>query len=351
MSETLTLPVLPLDDEVVLPGMVVPLETSQPEVGAAIDAARMPSRQVPGMRSETKARVLVVPRLADRGLAGVGTLAVVEQVGRLPGGQPGAVVRGIARVKIGSGTTGPGAGLWVEGTVIEETNLGPQADELAQQYKTLITSMLQQRGAWQVIDAIQQLTDASAIADRAGYSSYLSTTQKLQLLETADLVQRLELVIGWAKDQLAELEVAESIRKDVSEGMEKQQKEFLLRQQLAAVRKELNELTGGGKGETEEDDYRKRVEDADLPEKVREAAMREVDKLERTSDQSPEVGWIRTWLDTVLDIPWNERTEDAYDIAGARQILDEDHTGLDDVKDRIIEYLAVRKRRSDRGLG
>ncbi len=133
--------------------------------------------------------------------------------------------------------------------------------------------------------------------------------------------------------------------------MEKQQKEFLLRQQLAAVRKELNELTGGGKGETEEDDYRKRVEDADLPESVREAALREVDKLERTSDQSPEVGWIRTWLDTILDIPWNERTEDAYDIAGARRILDEDHTGLDDVKDRIIEYLAVRKRRQDRGLG
>jgi ATP-dependent Lon protease len=349
MSETLTLPVLPLDDDVVLPGMVVPLETSQPEVGAAIDAARVPSRQVPGMRSETKARVLVVPRLADRGLAGVGTLAVVEQVGRLPGGQPGAVVRGIARVKIGSGTTGPGAALWVEGTVIEETNLGPQADELAQQYKTLITSMLQQRGAWQVIDAIQQLTDASAIADRAGYSSYLSTTQKLQLLETADLVERLELVVGWAKDQLAEMEVAESIRKDVSEGMEKQQKEFLLRQQLAAVRKELADLNGDSA--TEEDDYRARVESANLPEKVHEAAMREVDKLERTSDQSPEVGWIRTWLDTILDIPWDERTEDAYDIAGARQILDEDHTGLDDVKDRIIEYLAVRKRRSDRGLG
>ena len=349
MSETLTLPVLPVDDEVVLPGMVVPLETSQPEVGAAIDAARMPSRQVPGMRSETKARVLLVPRLADRGLAGVGTLAVVEQVGRLPGGQPGAVVRGTARVKIGSGTTGPGAALWVEGTVIEETNQGPRADELAQQYKTLITSMLQQRGAWQVIDAIQQLTDASAIADRAGYSSYLSTTQKLQLLETADLVQRLELVVGWAKDQLAEMEVAESIRKDVSEGMEKQQKEFLLRQQLAAVRKELADLNGDAA--TEEDDYRARVEAANLPEKVHEAAMREVDKLERTSDQSPEVGWIRTWLDTILDIPWDERTEDAYDIAGARQILDEDHTGLDDVKDRIIEYLAVRKRRSDRGLG
>jgi ATP-dependent Lon protease len=351
MSETLTLPVLPLDDEVVLPGMVVPLETSQPEVGAAIDAARMPSRQVPGMgmRSEVKARVLLVPRLADRGLAGVGTLAVVEQVGRLPGGEPGAVVRGTARVRIGSGTTGAGAALWVEGTVVEETGRGPRADELAQQYKSLVTGLLQQRGAWQVIDVIQQLDDASAIADRAGYASYLSTAQKVQLLETSDLVQRLELVIGWTREHLAELDVAESIRKDVAEGMERQQKEFLLRQQLAAVRKELADLNGDAA--TEEDDYRARVEAADLPEAVREAALKEVAKLERTPDASPETGWIRTWLDTILDIPWNERTEDAYDIAGARRILDEDHTGLDDVKDRIIEYLAVRKRRADAGLG
>src|SRR5271166_1585289 len=349
MSETLTLPVLPLDDEVVLPGMVVPLETSQPEIGAAIDAARMPSRQVPGMRSEIKAQVLLVPRLPDRGLAGVGTLAVVEQVGRLPGGQPGAVVRGTARVRIGSGTTGPGAALWVQGTVIEDTGRGPRADELAQQYKSLVTGILQQRGAWQVIDAIQQLDDASAIADRVGYASYLTTAQKLQVLQTADLVQRLELIIGWTKEHLAELEVAESIRKDVSEGMEKQQKEFLLRQQLAAVRKELADLNGDTA--TEEDDYRARVEAADLPEAVREAALKEVDKLERTPDASPETGWIRTWLDTVLDIPWSSRTEDAYDIADARRILDEDHTGLDDVKERIIEYLAVRKRRADRGMG
>src|SRR6516162_52994 len=349
MCETLTLPVLPLDEEVVLPGMVVPLETSQAEVSAAIDAARMPSRQVPGVRSEARARVLLVPRLPDRGLAGVGTLATVEQVGRLPGGEPGALVRGVSRVKIGSGTTGPGAALWVQGTVIEETGRGPRADELAQQYKTLVTGILQQRGAWQVIDMVQQITDASAVADNAGYASYLTTEQKLQLLQTTDLVERLELVIGWTREHLAELDVAESIRKDVAEGMEKQQREFLLRQQLAAIRKELADLNGDAA--TEEADYRARVEAANLPEAVRDAALKEVDKLERTPDASPETGWIRTWLDTVLDIPWNERTEDAYDIAGARQILDEDHTGLDDVKDRIIEYLAVRKRRADRGLG
>ena len=352
MSETLTLPVLPLDDEVVLPGMVVPIELSDPEVRGAVEAARN-SRglgQGPGIRSEESARILLVPRIGDRGLAGVGTLAVIEQVGRMPGGTPGAVLRGVSRVRIGSGTTGPGAALWVEGTEIPETGQGARADELAKEYKSLVIATLQQRGAWQVVDSIKQLDDPSAIADRAGYASYLTAEQKLQLLETADLVERLELAVRWTREHLAELDVAESIRKDVTEGMEKQQREFLLRQQLAAVRKELNELSGDGKG-TEEDDYRARVEAANLPENVHEAAMREVDKLERTSEQSPEVGWIRTWLDTILDIPWNERTEDAYDIAGARRILDEDHTGLDDVKDRIIEYLAVRKRRSDRGLG
>ena len=350
MGETLTLPVLPLDDEVVLPGMVVPIELSDTEVRAAIDAARNRGLgRGPGIRSEEKARVLLVPRLGERGLAAVGTLAVVEQVGRMPGGEPGAVVRGVARVRIGSGTTGPGAALWVEGTVIEDTGRGARAAELASQYKTLVIGVLGKRGAWQVIDMIGQIDDPLAIADQAGYASYLTAEQKLTLLETADLVKRLELVIGWTRDHLAELEVAETIRKDVTEGMEKQQREFLLRQQLAAVRKELGELTGDGSAE--EDDYRARVEGADLPDKVREAALKEVGRLERTPDASPETGWIRTWLDTILEMPWNQRTEDAYDIAGARRILDTDHTGLDDVKERIIEYLAVRKRREDRGLG
>lgn len=160
-------------------------------------------------------------------------------------------------------------------------------------------------------------------------------------------MERLTLVIGWTRDHLAELDVAETIRKDVQEGMEKTQREFLLRQQQEAIRKELAELNGDPADE--EDDYRARIEAANLPEKVREAALKEVDKLERSSDASPEGGWIRTWLDTVLDIPWNERTEDAYDIAGAREILDADHAGLDDVKERIVEYLAVRKRREERG--
>src|SRR3954447_5718265 len=349
MSKIVTLPVLPLDDEVVLPAMVVPLDLSESDVRAAIDAARATAvSRGPGIRSEDKPQVLLVPRLNGK-YAAVGAVGVIEQVGRLPGGEPGAVVRGVSRVRVGSGTTGPGAALWIEGTELPDTGLGERADELAKEYKALVVGVLEKRGAWQVVDMIRQIDDPSVMADRSGYASYLDAEQKVRILETTDVTERLELAIGWTREHLAELDVAETIRKEVEEGVEKQQKEFLLRQQLAAIRKELGELSGDPS--SEEEDYRARVEAADLPDKVREAALKEVDKLERTAEQSPEVGWIRTWLDTVLDIPWSERTEDAYDIAGARRILDEDHTGLDDVKERIVEYLAVRKRREERGLG
>ncbi|GAA0398275.1 endopeptidase La [Microbispora corallina] len=332
------LPVLPLDDEVVLPGMVVPLDLSASEVRAAIEAAR----------ASGESRVLLVPRVDGR-YGAIGVAAVVEQVGRLPGGEPAAVVRGVDRMRVGTGTTGPGAALWVEASVLDQVPAGSRAEDLVKEYKALTTTILQKRGAWQVVDAVNQMEDPAVLADSAGYAPWLSTPQKLLLLETLDPAERLDKLVGWARDHLAELDVAETIRKDVQEGMEKQQREFLLRQQLAAVRKELAELNGDPSDE--EEDYRSRIEAADLPEKVRTAALKEVDKLERTSDQSPETGWIRTWLDTLLDIPWNVHTTDEYDIAGARAVLDADHTGLDDVKDRIVEYLAVRKRRADQGLG
>jgi ATP-dependent Lon protease len=246
------------------------------------------------------------------------------------------------------GTTGPGAALWVEGTVLDEPPASPRAHELAREYRGLAATILQKRGAWQLVDVLQRLNDPSALADSAGYAGHLSLDQRKELLETVDPEQRLERLVGWARDHIAELDVAETIQNDVREGMEKQQREFLLRQQLAAIRKELGELNG--EPGTEEQDYQARIEAADLPEKVAEAALKEAAKLERSSDASPEAGWIRTWLDTVLEIPWNTRTDDAYDIAAARAILDADHAGLDDVKDRIIEYLAVRKRRADKGL-
>ncbi len=344
MSETLSLPVLPLDDTVVLPTMVVPVEMSG-AVRAAIEAARL-SASAPDA-ADAKPRVLLVPRLSGK-YAPVGTLGVVEQTGRLPSGELAAVIRGMSRVRIGTGTVGPGAALWVQGTVVDEPAASARAQELAREYRSLATSILQKRGAWQVIDVLQNIADPSALADSAGYATYFTLEQRTELLETIDPEQRLEKLTGWARDALAELDVAETIQNDVREGMEKQQREFLLRQQLAAIRKELAELDG--QPGTEEEDYRARIEAAQLPEKVAEAALKEAAKLERSSDQSPEASWIRTWLDTVLEIPWNTTTDDAYDMTAARAILDADHAGLDDVKDRIVEYLAVRKRRADKGL-
>ncbi|MFI1395025.1 endopeptidase La [Streptomyces sp. NPDC020681] len=345
---SLTLPVLPLDDEVVLPGMVVPLDLSDAEVRAAVEAAQAAARS----SGASKPKVLLVPRV-DGTYAATGVLGTVEQVGRLSDGDPGALIRGRGRVKIGAGTTGPGGALWVEGARIDETVPDPmpgQVAELVKEYKALATNWLKKRGAWQVVDRVQQIDDVSQLADNSGYSPFLTTAQKIELLETADPVARLKLATEQLREHLAEQDVAESIAKDVQEGVDKQQREFLLRRQLEAVRKELRELNGED-GEDETDDYRARVEAADLPEKVREAALKEVDKLERGSDQSPEISWIRTWLDTVLELPWNERTEDEYDIQGAKAILDAEHAGLQDVKERITEYLAVRKRRADRGLG
>ena len=163
MTETLKLPVLPLADSVVLPGMVVPVRLDEPEIQAAVDAAQS------GSVAGADRKVIIVPRLDGR-YAAVGTIAVLEQVGRLPNGEKAAVVRGEGRAQIGSGVTGPGAALWVEVTPVEDGPVTGRATELAKEYKALVVGILQQRGAWQVIDTVQQITDPGQLADTAGWA-------------------------------------------------------------------------------------------------------------------------------------------------------------------------------------
>jgi ATP-dependent Lon protease len=336
MAEAKSVPVFFTSESIVLPGMVVPIELDD-AARAAVDAAR----------ASESGELLIAPRLEDR-YPSYGVLASIVQVGRVAGGSgTAAVVRGNGRAQIGAGANGPGPALWVEVIEVTEAAATEETRALAAEYKKLLLAYLQRREAWQIVDFVNQLTDPSAVADTAGYASYLTQVQKRQLLETPDVAERLRALIDWTSDHLAEVEVNDKIAEDVREGMEKTQKEFLLRQQLAAIRKELGESADGAGSS---DDYRSRIEAADLPEKVREAALREVGKLERSSEQSPEGGWIRTWLDTVLDLPWNTRTEDSTDLKAAREILDADHHGLEDVKDRIVEYLAVRARRTQRGM-
>jgi ATP-dependent Lon protease len=332
---TETLPLLPLTSGVVLPGMVVTATLETPESRAAASAA-----------DDAGGHLLLVPRVDGR-YARVGTVAKVENAGELPNGQLAIVIRGLARARIGAGVAGTGSATWVEIEQLDDPPATERTTQLAREYRAVVESILEARGAQQVAELLRGINDPGQIADTAVYSPDLSFEQKVEILEATDVEQRLEKVLAWARDTLAEVELKDRIRKDVSEGMEKTQREFILRQQLAAIRKELGE---GEDGDSVVDAYRQKVEDGKMPEVVRAAVEREIGRLERTSEQSPEHGWIRTWLDTMTELPWGEKSEDTLDIAEARRVLDADHTGLEDVKDRILEYLAVRKLRRERGL-
>jgi ATP-dependent Lon protease len=333
--DTTVLPLLPLTTGVVLPGMVVTLTIESDDARRAVAAARSGG-----------AELLLVPRIGDR-YARVGTVGSIEDVGRLQNGMEALVVRGLSRAVVSQGVPGTGDAIWVQVEPVDEGAPTAEALRLAREYRATIESIVEARGVPQVADVLRGMTDPSQIADMSGYSPDLSFEQKVEVLETTDLELRLEKVLVWAKEALAELELKDKIRSDVREGMEKNQRDYILRQQMDAIRKELGE----DDDENVVDEYRRKIAEAGMPDDVRAQAERELGRMERMGEQNPEVGWIRTYLDWMIDVPWSERTEDNLDIADARRILDEDHEGLSDVKDRIVEYLAVRKLRQERGLG
>jgi ATP-dependent Lon protease len=332
----LNLPLLPLATGVVLPQMVVTLAVESPEARDAADGA-----------AASGGRVLLVPRVGNA-YTRVGTVARIEHEGELPGGKRALVLRGMSRAVVGAAVSSEHPGLWVEADpVLEPITASGRVRELVQEYRALVRGIAEKMGSPRIADALAEVDDPGALADTAGWSPDLSVERKVELLEELDPEARLEKALVWARATLAELELAEQIRNRVTEGMDKTQREFMLRQQLQAIREEL-----GDAGDTDDvvADFRRRLSETTLPDNVRTAVEREVDRLERTNEQSPEHGWIRTWLDTLLDVPWGTRSEDRLDVVDARAILDADHTGLDDVKDRIVEYLAVRKLRAERGL-
>ncbi len=332
-----TLPLLPLTSGVVLPGMVFTMALESDEARTAAEAA-----------GSVGGELVLVPHV-DGKYASVGVVAQILERGELPGGQSAVVVSGTRRVTLGTAVPGTGKALWVQVEPVPEPQESASVTELAREYRAVLENILLTRGARRMAERLREVTDAAQIADLSGYSPDLSLAQKVEVLETVDVEKRLRLVLAWARETLADLTLREQIKTDVEEGMEKTQREFLLRRQLDAIKKELGELDGTT-DEGTADDYRSKVEARDLPDAVRTALLREVDKFERTSEQSPEHGWIRTWLDTILEIPWGVSSEDNLDVTEASRILDEDHEGLTDVKSRIIEHLAVRKLQNERGM-
>lgn len=329
------LPLLPLNTGVVLPGMVVTVALETVEARAAVAAA-----------DDSGGLLLLVPK-PEGHYGRVGTVAQVENAGKLPSGMEALVIRGLYRGVLKTGVPGSGAATWISFEAAPDPDIvSERAHELARSYRATVENILEVRGASQIAEFLRGITDPGAMADTAGYSPDLSFDQKVEVLETLDVEERLDKVLGWARAALAELSLKDKIRNEVAEGMEKTQREFLLRQQLAAIRKELGEDPEGDIVE----EYRAKIESAGMPEDARKEAERELGRLERASEQSPEHGMIRTFLDWMCELPWSARSDDRLDITEARQVLDKDHTGLADVKDRILEYLAVRKLRAERGF-
>ena len=218
--------------------------------------------------------------------------------------------------------------------------------ELEREYRAVVEEILELRGDdGRVAAFVRSITEPGALADTSGYSPDIPFEQKVELLETLDVTERLELALELQRERLAELQVRKRIRDDVEYGAKKQQREYFLRKQMDSIRKELDEDDA-----SIVDEYRTKIDEAGMPEAVREQADKELGRLERMGEQSGESSMIRTYLDWLIAVPWKERSEERLDPVHAREVLDADHAGLEDVKDRITEYIAVRKLRTERGI-
>jgi ATP-dependent Lon protease len=315
---------IPLDDTVVFPNMGITL---------TIDVG-------------DDERVVLVPRHENEFLE-VGTIAEVTEQIRLPGGGRAVAISGEHRALIGAAQTGPSGELRVEvDERPDEVPVDKRTRELEREYRATVEEILELRGDDGRIAAfLRAIAEPGALADSAGYSPNLSYEQKVELLRTLDVTARLELAVKLQRESLAELQVRKRIREDVQEGAEKQQREYFLRKQMDSIRKEL-----GDDDASVAEEYRAKIEDAGMPEEVHEQALKELSRLERMGEQTGESSMIRTYLDWLIAVPWNKRSEEHLDPVAARAVLDADHAGLEDVKDRVTEYLAVRKLRQDRDI-
>jgi ATP-dependent Lon protease len=315
---------VPLEDTVVFPGMTVTL---------TVDTG-----------DET--RVLLVPR-HEQEYAKVGTVAEVVETVRLPGGARAVALSGLHRAVIGAAQTDPQGRLRVEVEERPDENPPPvQTRELEREYRAVVEEILDIRDADERIrQFLRSISDAGTLADTCAYSPDINFAQRVELLEAVDVVARLELALALQRERLAELQVRQRIHDDVESGAQKQQREWFLRKQMDSIRKELGEDEG-----SVVEEYRTKIDEAGMPDEVRAQAERELRRLETMGDSSGEASMIRTYLDWLTSVPWSKRSDERLDPKHAREVLDADHAGLDDVKDRIVEYLAVRKLRQDRDL-
>jgi ATP-dependent Lon protease len=314
---------VPLDDAIVFPTVTatLPIEVGEDE------------------------RVFLIPR-RDGEFGRVGVVAEVVEHGRSRRGVPVATVVGLHR-----GIAGAAQSMADDGTLnveVQEIHDGHPDDEhtreVAREYRAVVEEILELRGDdGRISNFLRSIEEPGALADTSGLSPDIPNEGKRRLLETIDVTERLEIAVELQRERLVELQVRSRIRDDVESGAQKQQREYFLRKQMESIRKELGEDDGDVIAE-----YETKIAEAGMPEAVAEQADKELRRLERQGEQSPESSMIRSYLDWLIAVPWSKRSDEKLDPVHTREVLDSDHAGLDDVKKRITEFVAVRKLREER---
>src|SRR6201747_2001988 len=321
----MTYRLVPLDDAIVFPTVTatLPIDVGEDE------------------------RVFLIPR-RDGEFGRVGVIAEVVEHGRWRRGVPVATVVGLHR-----GLAGAATNMDADGTLhveVQEIHDGHPDDEhtreVARESRAVVEEILELRGDdGRIATFLRSIEEPGALADTSGLAPDVPNEGKLRLLETIDVTERLEIAVGLQRERLAQLQGRSKIRDDVESGAQKQQREYFLRKQMESIRKEL--------GEDEDDligEYETKIDEAGMPEEVETQAYKELRRLERQGEQSPESSMIRSYLDWLIAVPWAKRSEERLAPAHTRDVLDADHAGLEDVKKRITEFIAVRKLREERGV-
>ncbi len=290
--------------------------------------------------------VLLIPR-HDSAFAKVGTIAKVTDTVRLPGGGRAVALSGVARGVAGVAHTDHLGRLRIEVTEHpDDIPVDGRTRDLEREYRAVVEEILELRGVDDRVGAfLRAIREPGALADTIGYSPDVDFDQKVEVLETLDVTERLALAVRLQRERLTELQLRLKIREDVKSGADQQQREYFLRKQMESIQRELGEDSA-----SVVDEYRAKIAEAGMPEDVEEQATKELGRLERMGEQSGEASMIRSYLDWLIAVPWKERSDEQLDPVHAREVLDTDHAGLEDVKDRIVEYLAVKKLRVERNV-
>lgn len=336
------LPVLPLRDMVLFPEIVTPIMVGRESSKRLIDEALARDKLI----LVAALRDPQVPEPTPEDVYKVGTIARIVQMFKFPDGTMRVVVEGIARARVGRFVqVAPYFVAEVEPVEIEPKR-GERVDALVRSVLSTFQKMVELAPYIpdQLFAAAINISEPENLADFMASNVNISTEERQELLETFDIEERLSKLLRVLNRELKILEMGFQIQKEVESEVEAGQRELWLRKQLEAIRRELGEI---GEESAEIEEFRKRLAELDMPEEARKEAERELARLEKIPAVSPEHSVIRTYLDWLLNFPWGTKTEDNLDVAEAKRILDADHYDLEKVKERILEYLAVRKLKND----